>query len=453
MDINDCVLISVDDHIVEPPETFVGRLPKKYEDKAPRFITREDGANLWVYEGHTIESWAVNAVVGRPPEEWGFEPHAYDEVRPGVYDVHARVKDMSANGQWAALNFPTFPTFGGSLFSIFAYRDADQATEMVRAYNDWHVDAWCGEYPDRFIPCGITPLHDVDAMVREARRLAGKGCHAVTFIGAPFPYPSFFTDHWDRFFAECQELDTVVCLHLGAGMSAYNMIEAIDDAPPLPDPEPSRSGYRYLGISAIPGTPMAVAADLLNSHLFERFPRLKVALSEGGIGWIPYFLDECDHRLRHHGPWTGLSFGGRLPSEIFKEHVFGCFIDEVAGVKAASEFLNQDLVGWESDYPHSDGTWPEGPEKLALSFAGIPDDIVAKFSHENAARFFSFDPFKSRTPEQCTVAALRQEVSDWDVTIRSGFKHRPSNTAMSHLQHAPSMAVEGHAAAVEAVAH
>ena len=442
MNIEDCVLISVDDHIVEPPDTFDGRLEKKYQEKAPRFIAREDGANVWVYEDHTIESWAINAVVGRPQDEWGFEPHSYGEVRLGVYDVHARVKDMSANGEWAAVNFPSFPTFAGSLFAVFAYRDADQATAMVRAYNDWHLDGWCGEYPDRFIPCCILPVHDVDAMVAEVRRVADKGCHAVSFMGAPWPFPSYFTNHWDRFLNECQDLGTVVCLHLGAGMSVYNMVESIADAPPLPEPEEARTGLRYLGIPAMPGSPMGVAADLLNAHLFERFPRLKVALSEGGIGWIPYFLEECDHRLRHHGPWTGLSFGDRLPSEIFKQHVFGCFIDEVAGVKAASEFLDPNMIGWESDYPHSDGIWPDAPEQVARSLAGLSDDLVARFTHQNAARFFQFDPFTRRAPGQCTVKVLREEVAGWDVSIQSGFTHRKSVSPTSQHMHRRSLAVE-----------
>ncbi len=178
MNIDDCVLISVDDHIVEPADMFDGRLPKKYQDKAPKFVTREDGASVWVYEGHTIESWGINAVVGRPQEEWGFEPHSYDEVRPGVYDVHSRVKDMSANGEWAALNFPSFATFSGSVFAVFAYRDADQTTAMFRAYNDWHLDGWCAEYPDRFIPCGILPVHDVGRDGR--RRCGGSPTAAVT---------------------------------------------------------------------------------------------------------------------------------------------------------------------------------------------------------------------------------------------------------------------------------
>jgi predicted TIM-barrel fold metal-dependent hydrolase len=427
VNIDDCILISTDDHIVEPPDVFEGRLPRKYQDKAPRFVTRADGASIWMYEDHQIETWALNAVAGRPPEEWGMEPQAYDEVRPGCYDVHARVKDMSANGVWAALNFPTFVSFAGSLFSVFAYRDAAQAAEMVRAYNDWHLDGLCGAYPDRFIPCGILPFFDLDATVKELHRLADRGCHAVTFMGQPYPFPSFFTDHWERLWATCQELGTVVCMHLFAGASVINMVETIDDAPPLPEPERPRSGLEYVGIQATQGSPPAVAADLLNSHVFERFPGLRVAFSEGGIGWIPYFLEHIDSRYRHHGPWTGMSFGGQLPSEIFKEHVFGCFIEDKVGI-VGREFLNIDMIGWESDFPHSDGIWPNGPELLAESLAGIPEHEVRKITWENAARTFRFDPFVARTPDACTVGSLRAEVADWDVSVQSRMPQRVSHS-------------------------
>jgi predicted TIM-barrel fold metal-dependent hydrolase len=434
LDKDDYVLISVDDHIIEPPDMWDGRLPKKYQDKAPKMVTRADGASVWMYEDREIETFAVNAVAGRPQEEWGFEPQSYDDLRPGCYDVHARVKDMSANGEWASMNFSTFVHFPGTLFSVFAHRDSQQAVEMIRAYNDWHIDGWCAEYPDRFIPLALVPVHDVDAMVAEVRRVKQKGCNAVSFMGHPYPYPSFYTEHWDPFFNECQELDVALCMHLGAGASVINMVGEVADAPPLPEPEPPRRGLKYVGIAVYEGMPGAVAADLLNSHLFERFPRLKVALSEGGIGWMPYFLEQADVRTRHHGPWTGASFGGRLPSEIFKEHVFGCFIEDRAGVNNR-ELLNIDMIGWESDYPHSDGLWPESPEILEPSLRGCSDEVVDKITHQNAARFFQFDPFSKRTRDDCTVRALRAEVADWDISIESGFKRRSSENATFKLMH------------------
>ena len=427
------VLISVDDHIVEPPNMFVGRLPRKYQDKEPRFITREDGANVWVYEGHHIETWALNAVAGRPQEEWGFEPQSYDDVRPGVYDVHARVKDMSANGVWAALNFPTFVGFAGSLFSLFAFRDSDQAMAMIRAYNDWHLESWCAEYPDRFIPCCIVPFFDLDLTARELRRLASRGCHAVLFMGSTHPWPSLFSDHWDPFWAECQELGTAVCMHLGAGASVLNMVESIEDAPPLPAPTPRPMALGHVGVNAAHGSPAAVAAEFLNAHIFERFPGLNIALSEGQIGWIPHFLEQADLQVRHHSIWTGVGFGGRLPSEIFKEHVFGCFIEDKVGM-ACRRFMNIEMLGWESDYPHSDGIWPNGPEILSECLEGLAEDEIEKITHQNAARFFQFEPFTRRSPETCTVQALRAEVSDWDTSTQSRFKHRASQSPMAQLQ-------------------
>jgi predicted TIM-barrel fold metal-dependent hydrolase len=419
MNADELVLLSVDDHIVEPPDMFNGRVPNKYADKAPRFELRDDGAHVWIYEGHELETWALNAVVGRPPEEYGSEPQNYDDVRAGVYDVHERVKDMSANGEWASLCFPTFVGFAGSLFPHFAYRDPDQAEAMTRAYNDWHLEGWCGAYPDRFIPLCITPFFDVDRTVKEVRRVAALGCHAVTFTGSPYPYPSLFSDYWDPFWAVCQELGTVVCMHLGAGSSVTNIVGETDpDRPPLPEPEPPRAGLAYVGIFANPGSPPAVAADLLNARIFERFPDLRVSLSEGGIGWIPYFLEQADFRVRHHGPWTGLEFGGRMPSEIFKEHVLCCFIEDAAGVTARS-LMNIDMLAWECDYPHSDTTWPRSPEVLAGYLDDVPDDEVAKITHQNAARVFQFDPFSRRTRNQCTVKALRAEAADHDVAIRA----------------------------------
>ena len=145
MSVDDLILVSVDDHVVEPPDVFEGRLPAKYRDLAPRFITREDGTNAWEYEGNVMSNVALNAVAGRPPEEYGIEPTSFDEIRPGTHDIHERIKDMDANGVLGSLCFPSFTGFCGQLFA--RTQDKDVALAMVQAYNDWHLDAWCGTYP------------------------------------------------------------------------------------------------------------------------------------------------------------------------------------------------------------------------------------------------------------------------------------------------------------------
>ena len=94
----DLILVSVDDHVVEPPGMFDGRLPARYQDQAPQLVHRDDGTDFWHYNGSEIPNVGLNAVVGRPPDEYGIEPSSLAEMRPGCYDIHERVRDMSANG-------------------------------------------------------------------------------------------------------------------------------------------------------------------------------------------------------------------------------------------------------------------------------------------------------------------------------------------------------------------
>ncbi len=205
MDIDDMVLVSVDDHVVEPPHLFDGRLPAKYADLAPQFVTRDDGTNAWVYEGQEIANVALNAVAGRPPEEYGMEPTSFAELRAGCYDIDERVKDMDANGVLGSLCFPSFPQFCGQLFA--RTEDKDVALAMVQAYNDWHIDEWCGTHPGRFIPCSLPAIWDPEVLAAEVRRTAAKGAHAVTFSENPskLGWPSFHSDHWDPFWQACRD--------------------------------------------------------------------------------------------------------------------------------------------------------------------------------------------------------------------------------------------------------
>src|SRR5829696_3628001 len=199
MNVEEMIFISVDDHVVEPPGLFDGRLPARYADAAPRVEHTATGDDVWVFNGVQIPNIGLNAVAGRPKEEYGVDPTSFDEMRPGCYDVHECVKDMSAGGVLATMNFPSFPSFSGRLF--LGSDDKDLALAVVRAYNDWHVDEWCGAYPGRFIPMGLPVLWDPELAGEEVRRLAEKGCHSVTFTENPstLGYPSFHDDHWDPF--------------------------------------------------------------------------------------------------------------------------------------------------------------------------------------------------------------------------------------------------------------
>jgi predicted TIM-barrel fold metal-dependent hydrolase len=402
MKIEDMILVSVDDHVVEPPDLFEGRLASQYVDRAPRVISKDDGTDVWLYEGQELPNIGLNAVSGRPLEEYGIEPTAFADMRPGCYDISQRIDDMNANGVLGSMCFPSFPQFCGQLFA--RSEDKDLGLALLQAYNDWHIESWCGAHPGRFIPLALPVLWDPELAAAEVHRVAAKGCHAVTFSENPekLGYPSFHSDYWDPFFQACEDDGTILCLHIG---SSSELVITSVEAP------------INVMITLQPMNIVQAAADVLWSRVLQKFPGLRLALSEGGIGWIPYFLERVDYVYKNHKAWTGHDLG-MLPSELFKERIVTCFIDDAVGVETRAH-LNLDMITWECDYPHSDSTWPESPELLSKALQGVPDDEVDKMTHLNAMRIFQFDPFAHRAREQCTVGALRAEAAGVDVSLKS----------------------------------
>jgi predicted TIM-barrel fold metal-dependent hydrolase len=400
---DDLILVSVDDHLVEPPDLFTKRVPPKYADVAPRVVRKDDGTEVWSFLGKEMANIGLNAVAGRPPEEYGIDPTAFDEMRAGCFDVDARVRDMDASGVLGSMCFPSFSGFSGQFYGRDA--DHDLGLELLRIYNDWHIDEWCGAHPARFIPLIVPPMWDPDLMAAEVRRVAAKGCHAVTFSENPekLGLPSFHEDHWDPFFAACADEGTVICLHIG---SSSQLVVTSVHAP------------IDVMIALTPVNSVQAAADLLFSPVLRKFPEITFALSEGGIGWIPYFLERVDYVYRHHRAWTGQDFGDRLPSQVFHDHVVTCFIDDAVGVRIR-DLVGVDRICWECDYPHSDSTWPNAPEALMSSLTGVPDGEVDRITHANAMRLFQYDPLSRRAREECTVGALRAQAADVDVSVRS----------------------------------
>jgi predicted TIM-barrel fold metal-dependent hydrolase len=330
MRVDDMIFVSVDDHVVEPPDLFEGRVPAKYADAAPRVAHNERGDDVWVFDGNTIPNSGLNAVAGRPKEEYGIDPTSFEEMRPGCFDVHERVKDMSAGGVLASMNFPSFPSFSGRLFLPTA--DKELAASMVRAYNDWHIDGWCGAYPDRFIPMALPMLWDPEETAREVRRVAAKGCHSLTFTENPakLGLPSFHSDHWDPMWRALVETGTILNIHLG---SSGELAITAPDAP------------MDVMITLQPMNICMAAADLLWSRVLKEHPDLRIALSEGGTGWIPYFLDRLDRTYEMHHRWTGQDFGADLPSDVFRRHFLTCFIADPVGLNLRADIGVENIAG------------------------------------------------------------------------------------------------------------
>ncbi|UXA19796.1 amidohydrolase family protein [Mycobacterium sp. SMC-4] len=405
MNKDDMILISVDDHIVEPPDMFKNHLSKKYLDEAPRLVHNPDGSDTWQFRDVVIPNVALNAVAGRPKEEYGLEPQGLDEIRPGCWQVDERVKDMNAGGILGSMCFPSFPGFAGRLF---ATEDAEFSLALVQAYNDWHVEEWCGAYPARFIPMTLPVIWDPQACAAEIRRNADRGVHSLTFTENPaaMGYPSFHDfEHWKPMWDALVDTDTVLNVHIG---SSGRLAITAPDAP------------MDVMITLQPMNIVQAAADLLWSRPIKEYPDLKIALSEGGTGWIPYFLERVDRTYEMHSTWTGQDFGGKLPSEVFREHFLTCFIADPVGVTTRHQ-IGVDNICWEADYPHSDSMWPGAPEQLdeVLTANNVPDDEIDKMTYQNAMRWYHWDPFTHISREQATVGALRKAAEGHDVSIQA----------------------------------
>ncbi|MCV7257216.1 amidohydrolase [Mycobacterium shimoidei] len=416
----DLVLISVDDHTVEPPDMFVGRVPSRYADQAPKIVQDNDGVCFWEYDGLQMPNIGLNAVAGRPNDEWGFEPSRFEDMRRGCYDVDARVDDMNAAGVLASLCFPSFPTISGALFTYRGDRDVSEV--MVRAYNDWHLEDWCGRHPDRFIPLGILPLWDPVLAAGEVARLAANGCHAVTVpqhIGN-YGQPPWQDPQWDPLWEAVCEHDTIVNIHIGTGGG-------------VPVPSDQTTYLAYNSMLAI--DTLRFTADLLFSPVVIKFPTIKFALSEGGIGWIPFMLERFEDLYSRQRAWTGDDLGdGATPTDVFRRNFMSCFIRDRVGVEMRDR-IGVETICWEMDYPHSDSSWPDAPEQLAAQLEGCTPDEVENITWRNAARAFGYDGVERLGRQNCTVKALRERIAGLDLSapkVEAGRAPKAGATAITY---------------------
>jgi predicted TIM-barrel fold metal-dependent hydrolase len=349
-------------------------------------------------------------------------------MRLGCYDAAARVQDMDAAGVLASLCFPSFPTISGALFTFQGERDVSEV--MVRAYNDWHIQDWCGPHPDRFIPMGILPLWDPALCATEVHRLAAEGCRAVTLpqhIGT-YGQPPWQDPHWDPMWGAISDEGTVVNIHIGTGGGVA-----------VPSDLTS-----YLAYNAIlPIDTVRFTADLMFSRVLQQFPTITFALSEGGIGWIPFFLEKVEDTYSRQRAWTGDDLGGgRSPSEVYRTNFMSCFIRDRVGIEMRDR-IGIETICWEMDYPHSDSSWPDAPEQLAAQLDGCTDEEVEMITWRNAAERFGFDAVARRGRDACTVRALRENIAGLDLStpkVDAGRIPKPGSTAITYGDMKKSMA-------------
>ena len=369
-------IISVDDHLVEPPDMFEGRLPERFSPYQPRVVEDAEGHQLWEFDGGRYTQVGMNAVAGRRPECVTVEPTRFEDMRPGCYDIAARINDMDINGVWASLNFPSqIAGFAGRVFS--GAKDPELGLAVTRAWNDWLFEEWWQPYPDRIIPCGITFLTDPVLGAAEIRRNAERGFRSVTLPERPqrIGLPHLFSDFWDPLLAACEETETVVSLHVGSSGQA--------DLPDIP-PGGTMMG---LGATLFGQLSLAACAEWLWSGLAVRFPGVKIAMSEGGIGWVAMLLDRLDNIVTRSGYGRHFDAGGLTPADVLRRNFYFCTLDDPSTIDTRQR-IGLDHIMVEVDYPHGDSTWPDTQQVIRDAWGHIPTDEIRMLTHENAARLF-----------------------------------------------------------------
>lgn len=386
-------IISVDDHVIEPPNVWLDRLPKRFHDVAPRverhpigemeFVNgkhqvkagSEDSklADWWVYEDLRVPHRRVHVAAGLPRDDMDLAGVTYDEMRPGCYDATARLADMDIGHIDRSLCFPTFPRFCGQTFS--EAKDKDLALLCVKANNDWMVQEWSGPSGGRLIPLCLVPLWDVQLAAAEVRRNAARGVRAVAFSEIPafLGLPSIHDEdhYWEPFFTACAETGTVVCMHIGSSSTFQTTSE---DAPPV------------VTAALTFNNAMLSMTDFLLSGVLVRHPTLKLAYSEGQIGWIPYILERIDTVWEEHRAWTRVQDTiPERPSAYYFRQIYGCFFNDRHGIRSLDE-VGRYNVTFEADYPHVDSTWPYTREVAQKLMYDLEPDVIRDLVRGNALR-------------------------------------------------------------------
>jgi predicted TIM-barrel fold metal-dependent hydrolase len=391
------LIISVDDHILEPRTLWTDELPAADRERGPRVVRERvkleftgghygfhrdvpdgDWCDVWVYEDLVSPTGLLHAPAGIPRSEQRNVPAIYEDFREGTYNQKARLADMDANFVDVAINYPnTFPRFAGQGFAERA--DKDLALRCLQIYNNWMIEEWCGgDGKGRLIPLTLVPLWDPTLAAEEVRRCAAAGSHAIAFSENPskLGFPSLYTGEWDVLFEVCQETDTTVSMHIGSSST-------------MPSTSPDAPLATSMALSS--QNAQGSMCDWFFSGTLTRFPTLKIAWAESQVGWMPYQMERMELVWRDGVGGVELPEG---PKELMAGRVWGCVFDDAHGLRSR-DAVGLEKILFETDYPHSDGTFPDSravAHRLCEG-AGMDADECRQFLRGNAIAAYGLERF------------------------------------------------------------
>ncbi len=379
-------VIDSDTHISEPPDLFLSRLPKKWQDKAPRVVRNEDsGFEVWVVgeEQKATIPLGHTAVAGWP-EPFPAAPSGFDEIPKAAHDAHARLEYMDSIRIWAMAIYPNVGGFGSQAF--LGLGEPELMLACVRAYNDFLTD-WCEPARERFIAIAAMPFWDVEASVVEIERTAKAGHKGVLFTGAPQDHgmPSLASPHWNPLWECAQAHDMPISFHIGSG--EFTGKEWTSERTALYGPG-GINAMTSIGLFLENGRQIT---DLLFSGVLPRYPDLKFVSVESGIGFIPYLLEAADHTFAYGQVAKQRPEFVLKPSEYFARQVYGCYWFEEYAPSHMLDKLPVDNILFETDYPHPVCLFGDVREKIEAGLGDVSHELRRKLLFDNAAKLYKVD--------------------------------------------------------------
>ncbi|MGE0419935.1 MAG: amidohydrolase family protein [Acetobacteraceae bacterium] len=286
-------------------------------------------------------------------------------------DPHLRLKDMDRDGVDAEIIF-------GILGGASKMQDVEAANHMLFIYNSWLKD-FCSHYPDRQIGLGCIPYGDIEAAVEEVHRCARMGLKGLE-LSCSWDMEPMWHPCWEPMWKAVSEVNLPLHFH------------TFPTTPPRAREETEarvRRAAMFTGVSAFQMGLIHILAAMMGAGVFERYPNLKVSFGESGIGWIPYALDRMDFEFEDR-------FRDLMklkPSEYWQRQCKATFQYDVIGPKliGTNNLMTVETLMWGSDYPHTDGIWPESGQYINEQFAGLSQADIKKITCDNAVEFYNLN--------------------------------------------------------------
>jgi len=379
----DIKVIDSDTHLTEPYDLWTSRAPKQWKERVPQ-VKEIDGKRTWIVNGDTKMGYATPASVirkdGSKIHGWGFMQCKIEDVHPGSSNIKERLRYMDESGIWAQIIYPNFLGFGGQRA---AQLDEDIRLISFQIYNDAMAEIQ-QESGQRIFPMAMMPWWNIEMSVAEAIRCHKMGLRGVNMNNHPQSQglPDLGHRDWDRLWEVCSDLNLPVNFHIGASDESASWFTS------LPWPSQSPDQKLALGSAMLFVNNANVLANMVFSGVLERFPKLKFASVESGVGWIPFMLEALDYQWEEEVPGAA-DILSMKPSDYFRRQIYACFWFERKGLPAALEALGPDNLMFESDFPHPTCLYPAPLSYPAQALTGIDHEVLRKLMSSNASRVYS----------------------------------------------------------------